>query len=98
MALVKAALMAAAFLVLLFFGTILFSLRFGLGAIPYGPALATVLREIMLAEAPASAATSPAEPLQEVFPQLASGDVTPTSAVVWARWGQPGQVFIRLWK
>src|SRR6266508_3132338 len=98
MGFLKADLLAAVLAVLLLLGYVLVSLRFGLGAVPYGPAFAVVAREILLADSPAAAAVPPAQPLQEPLPQVASGDVTPTTAVVWARWGEPGEIFVRLWK
>src|SRR5438093_1580715 len=98
MGFVKVGLFAAFLAALFLVGSMVLSLRFGLGATPYGPALATVIREIVLAEGPAAAAVAPAQAPQDSAPGLASGDITPTSAVVWVRWAAPGEVFVRLWK
>src|SRR5437764_5981570 len=98
MGFVKVGLFAAFLAALFLVGSMVLSLRFGLGATPYGPALATVIREIVLADSPAAASVPAAQPLRELFPSVASGDITPSSAVAWARWGQPGEIFVRLWK
>ena len=84
-----------ALLVLL--ATCLIVLRWGVGAVPFGPALATSLGGKLFAAATLTSADgepAASETAELVVLSAASGDVTATSAVVWARASRGGELAV----